>query len=62
MHSNENAVPVVVRDHFLRFCFFLLVQCDILQGGPKKRGHRLMTIILSILNRFKKRFHWKIPW
>jgi len=23
------------------------------QGGPKKRGHRLMTIILSNLNRFK---------
>ena len=25
-----------------------------LQGGPKKRGHRLMTIMLSNLNRFKK--------
>jgi len=24
------------------------------QGGPKNRDHRLMTIILSILNRFKK--------
>jgi len=24
-----------------------------LQGGPRKRDHRLMTIILSILNRFK---------
>jgi len=24
------------------------------QGGPKKRGHRLMTIILSNLYRFKK--------
>ena len=24
----------------------------IIQGGPKKRGHRLMTITLSILNRF----------
>ena len=24
-----------------------------LQGGPKQRGHRLMTIILSNLNRFK---------
>ena len=25
-----------------------------LQGGPKKWGHRLITIILSTLNRFKK--------
>ena len=25
-----------------------------IQGGPKKRGRRLMTIILSNLNRFKK--------
>jgi len=33
-----------------------------IQGGPKKRGHRLMTIILSILNGFKNFFHWKIPW
>jgi len=32
------------------------------QDGPKKRGHRLMTIILSNLNRFKNFFHWKIPW
>jgi len=32
------------------------------QGGPKKWGHRLMTIILSNLNRFQKCFHWKIPW
>ena len=26
----------------------------------KKRGHRLMTIMLSILNRFNKFFQWKI--
>jgi len=26
-----------------------------IQGGPKKRGRRLMTIILSNLNRFKKK-------
>ena len=32
-----------------------------IQGGSKKRGHRLMTIILSNLNRFKK-IHRKIPW
>jgi len=25
--------------------------CRVTQGGPQKRGHRLMTIILSILNR-----------
>jgi len=29
------------------------MQSDV-QGGPKKRGHRLMTIILSNLNRFLK--------
>jgi len=34
---------------------------DDLRGEPK-RGHRLMTIILSNLNRFKNCFHWKIPW
>jgi len=28
----------------------------------QKRGHRLMTIFLSILYRFKKFIHWKIPW
>jgi len=27
------------------------------QDGQKKRGHRLMTIILSILNQFKKFFY-----
>jgi len=27
---------------------------EYLQGGPKKRGYELMTIILSNLNRFKK--------
>jgi len=32
-----------------------------IQGGPKKRGRRLMTIILSNLNRFKKNY-WKISW
>ena len=33
-----------------------------IQGGPKKWGHRLVTIILSILNRFKKfLFRLKIP-
>jgi len=26
----------------------------LLQGGPKKRGHRLVTILLSNLNRLKK--------
>ena len=30
-----------------------------IQGGPKKRGHRLMTIILSNLNRFTKFFTGK---
>ena len=33
-----------------------------LHGGPKKRGHRLSTIILPNLKRFRKFFHWKIPW
>jgi len=31
-------------------------------GWTKKRGHRLMTMILSNPNRFKKFFHRKIPW
>jgi len=30
-------------------------------GWAKKRGHKLMNVILSILNRFKNFFHWKIP-
>jgi len=33
----------------------------LIQDGPKKRNHRLMTILLSNLNRFLKN-HWKIPW
>ena len=33
-----------------------------LQGGPNKWGRRLMTIIPSNLNRFRKFFHWKILW
>ena len=32
------------------------MQWAYLQGGPKKWGHRLMTIILSYLNRFLKKF------
>ena len=28
--------------------------CMSVQGGPKKRGHGLMTILLSNLNRFLK--------
>ena len=32
-----------------------------MQGGPKKRGDRLMTTILSNFNRFTKILHWKIP-
>jgi len=31
-----------------------------LQGGPNKLGHRLMTTIVSNLNRITF-FHWKIP-
>jgi len=33
------------------------VACVGLQGGPKKRGHRVMTIVLSNLNRLKKLTH-----
>jgi len=36
-----------------RHCF-LGSLCLSIQGGPRKRGHRLMTIILSNLNRLKK--------
>jgi len=31
-------------------------------GWAKKVGHRLMTIILLNLNRFKKNFRALIPW
>jgi len=47
-------------DRHLPFAAACARAADI-QGGPKQRGHRLMTIIPSILNRLKK-FHWKIPW
>ena len=47
-------------DRHLPFATACARAADI-QGGPKQRGHRLMTIILSILNRLKK-IHWKIPW
>jgi len=37
--------------------------CDLMyRVGQKKRCHRLMTITLSIPNRFKNLFHWKFPW
>jgi len=31
-----------------------------IQHGPKKWGHKLMSIILSNLNQFTKKIHWKI--
>jgi len=45
-------------DFLLRASFFILENRNWwiffhIQGGPKKRGHILMTIILSNLNRFK---------
>jgi len=33
-----------------------------IQGGPKKWGYRLMTVILPNLNRFKLFFHSKMSW
>ena len=34
-----------------------------IQGWAKKPGYRrLITVILSVVNRFKNFFHWKIPW
>ena len=36
-----------------------LFAITVVQGGPKKLGYRLMTIILSNL---QKKIHWKIPW
>jgi len=39
---------------FLEIKFYTpLYVCSYLQGGPKKRGHRLVTIILSNLNRYR---------
>jgi len=43
-----------------RHCF-LGSLCLSIQGGPRKRGHRLMTIILSNLNRLKKNFTVRFP-
>ena len=40
--------PLTVSDVFVCLCRPIE-----LQGGPKKWGHRLMTIILSHLNRLK---------
>jgi len=31
-------------------------------GWAKKRAHRLMAVILSNLNQFIKKIHWKITW
>ena len=53
--------------HALLLHFYLLSTLKIarevalqnIQGGPKKSGHRLLTLILSSLKRFKKN-HWKI--
>jgi len=47
--------------HIDQLVVYTLVDVD-LQSGPKKRGNKIMTIILSNLNRFKNFFHWKIPW
>ena len=44
-----------------RFCSSLFFTGRRIQGEPKKRGHRLMTTVLSNLDQFKK-IHWKIPW
>jgi len=51
-HSNRSDI-FVTRQELLKQIIFDL------QGGPKKRGHRRMTIILSILNRFKNFFSLK---
>jgi len=48
---NQNKIS---RDIVMTSCFTLHVQ-----SGPKKRGDRLMTIILSNLNRFAKLFYWR---
>ena len=51
-------VPVILRSN-TRACLLTDLQ-ECIQGGPK-RGYRLVTVILSNLNRFKKNY-WKIPW
>jgi len=48
---------VITRDHVTtsrQDAVLLHKKAPYIQGGPKKWGHRLMTIILSDLNRFKK--------
>jgi len=58
----RHAVEFIKTVSGLRFsCTFVVLKINCktaanLQGGPKKRGHRHMTIILSILDRFKNFF------
>ena len=55
--TRNDGVPRTNLGLVLNFIFCRLVTYRV----AKKRGHRLMVIILSILNRSKKIYHWKIP-
>jgi len=59
-----NTATVAILTFYLKSCNLKMVelydQVHWYTELAKKRGHRLMTIILSNLNRFKK-IHLKIP-
>ena len=40
----------------------VVIRVPSIQGGTKKMGPQTHDVILSVLNRFKKFFHRKIPW
>ena len=51
--ADEPGKPSPIAINWRRFLLDAMLH---VQGGPKKRGHRLMTIILSSLNRFENVF------
>jgi len=55
-HSVSTAALQPTDLDFLRVCMVVIIQ-----GGPKKRGHKLMTIILSNLNRFNNFLTGRFP-
>jgi len=63
LQAIQRPVVMLTDSSTLRHRYFVVLRdlkVDNIQGGPKKRGHRLMTIIISNLNRFKNFFHWKV--
>ena len=59
LQATQRPVVTLTDSSTLRHRYFVVLRdlkVDNIQGGPKKRGHRLMTIIISNLNRFKNFF------